>query len=223
MKILITENQYIKILNESLRIERNVVRKVVKDLTKIIKNNKEGDFYLPIDAFENHQDDESSEDNEKSEFYDFEDYPVEFSVELTIKHDENLNRFLLNGAFSLTDNVIEIVLKVNPDNLRKQLYDIIGELNIIIAHELEHGLQNFYYEFDMNKKEPKTAKKYYLQPHEVPAQIQGFKRLAKLKRVPFEDVVRDWFKNNRTIHNMKTKDEEFVIQNILNSYKEKYD
>jgi len=221
MKIIITENQYNMILNESLRIERNVVRKVVKDLTSLIKKGEEGDFYLPNDASIDNEYD-TSEDNENSEFYDFEDYPAEFSVELTIKHDENLDRFLLNGAFSPTDNVIEIVIKFNPENLRKQLYDIIGELNIIIAHELEHGLQNYYYEFDMNKKEPKTPKKYYLQPHEIPAQIQGFKRLAKLKRLPFEDVVRDWFKNNRTIHNMKTKDEEVVIQNILKSYEEKY-
>lgn len=212
MKIIISENQLRSIINES-RIERNVVRKVVRDLTDIIKRKEEGEFYLPEDI--------SSEEEINS--YQFDDYEVEFTVEFEVVHDDNMNRFLLNGAYSTEDDTIEIILKVNPNNLKKQMYDIIGELNILVAHELEHGLQEYYGEFDLDVKEPKKVKKYYQQSHEIPAQIQGFKRLAKLKRLPFEEVVRTWFEENKPIHNMKSKDQEEVIQTILKAHKEKYD
>jgi hypothetical protein len=147
MKIIISENQLRSIIKES-RIERNVVRKVVRDLTDIIKRKEEGEFYLPEDI--------SSE--EEMDIYQFDDYEVEFTIEFKIIYDDNLDRFLLNGAYSTEDDVVEIVLKVNPDNLKKQMYDIIGELNILLAHELEHGLQQYYDEFDLDVKEPKTPK-----------------------------------------------------------------
>jgi hypothetical protein len=102
------------------------------------------------------------------------------------------------------------------------MYDIIGELNILVTHELEHGLQGYYDEFDLDVEEPKKSKKYYVQPHEIPAQIQGFRRLAKLKNIPFEDVVRDWFDNNKTFHQLKPKQLEKVIQKLLDFNKDKY-
>jgi hypothetical protein len=211
MKIIISENQLRSIIKES-RIERNVVRKVVRDLTDIIKRKEEGEFYLPEDI--------SSE--EEMDIYQFDDYEVEFTIEFKIIYDDNLERFLLNGTYSIEDDVVEIILNVNPDNLKEQMYDIIGELNILLAHELEHGLQQYYDEFDLDVEEPKTPKKYYQQAHEIPAQIQGFKRLAKLKKVPFEDVVRTWFEENKPIHKMKPKNQEEVIQTILKAHKEKY-
>jgi hypothetical protein len=102
------------------------------------------------------------------------------------------------------------------------MYDIIGELNILVAHELEHGLQGYYDEFDLEVEEPKKSKKYYVQPHEIPAQIQGFRRLSKLKNIPFEEVVRDWFDNNKTFHQLKPKQLEKVIQKLLDFNKDKY-
>ena len=212
MKIIITENQYKQILFED-RIGRSVVRQVVRDLTTIIKRNEEGEFYLPSDVLS---------EGEEMDFYEFDDYEVEFAVEFKIIYDDSINRFLINGSYSIEDDTIEIILKVNPNNLKKQMYDIIGELNILVAHELEHGLQGYYDEFDLDVEEPKKSKKYYVQPHEIPAQIQGFRRLAKLKNIPFEDVVRDWFDNNKTFHQLKPKQLEKVIQKLLDFNKEKY-
>jgi hypothetical protein len=212
MKIIITERQYKQILSED-RIGRSVVRQVVRDLTNIIKRNEEGEFYLPSDVLP---------EDKQVDFYEFDDFEVPFSVEFKVIYDESISRFLINGAFSIEDDTIEIILKVNPNNLKKQMYDIIGELNILVAHELEHGLQGYYDEFDLDVEEPKKSKKYYVQPHEIPAQIQGFRRLAKLKNIPFEDVVRDWFKNNKTFHQLKPKQEEKVIQKLLDFNKDKY-
>ena len=61
-----------------------------------------------------------------------------------------------------------------------------------------------------------------MSPEELGAQIQGFRRVSKLQQTPFEDVVRKWFKDNRQIHNMNQKDEEKVIQTILDYHEEKY-
>ena len=212
MKIIITEGQYKQILFED-RIGRSVVRQVVRDLTTIIKRNEEGEFYLPSDVLS---------EGEEMDFYEFDDYEVEFAVEFKIIYDDSISRFLINGSYSIEDDTIEIILKVNPDNLKKQMYDIIGELNILVTHELEHGLQGYYDEFDLDVEEPKKSKKYYVQPHEIPAQIQGFRRLAKLKNIPFEDVVRDWFDNNKTFHQLKPKQLEKVIQKLLDFNKDKY-
>ena len=212
MKIIITEGQYKQILFED-RIGRSVVRQVVRDLTTIIKRNEEGEFYLPSDVLP---------EDKQVDFYEFDDFEVPFSVEFKVIYDESINRFLINGSYSIEDDTIEIILKVNPDNLKKQMYDIIGELNILVAHELEHGLQGYYDEFDLEVEEPKKSKKYYVQPHEIPAQIQGFKRLAKLQKVPLENVVRNWFDNNKTFHQLKPKQLEKVIQSILKLYGNDY-
>jgi hypothetical protein len=207
MKILITESQYKTILNE-VKMPRNVVRQVVRDLTKVIKEKESGTFYFPME--------------EEQDFYEFNDYPVDFSVELTIKFDDSIDRFKINGSYSLDDEVVEVLLLVNPEKLKSQMYDIIGELNILVAHELEHGLQQYYDEFPLKKKNTKSGKKYYTSPEEIPAEVQGFRRLAKLKDVPFKEVVKDWFKDNRDIHKMNEKDEDYVIQKLLDFHKKKY-
>jgi hypothetical protein len=107
MKIIITEGQYKQILFED-RIGRSVVRQVVRDLTTIIKRNEEGEFYLPSDVLP---------EDKQVDFYEFDDFEVPFSVEFKVIYDESINRFLINGSYSIEDDTIEIILKVNPDNL----------------------------------------------------------------------------------------------------------
>lgn len=188
------------------RMSRQAVREVIRDIVKILKRGEEGLFYLP----------------ENEDIYSFNNYPIQFSVELTIKFDYNTLRFMTNGHYSLEDDVVEVLILVNPNKLEGQLYDIIGELNNLIAHELEHGLQQYHGEFDFNDKKQKKNKKYYMTPEELGAQVQGARRVAKLKQIPFEAAVREWFENNRDIHKMKPKAEEEVIQKILDYHQEKY-
>lgn len=215
MKTNLTEsvNQMLKNMGletiTEARMSRQAVREVVRDIIKILKRGEEGSFYLPDSATE--------------DFYSFSNYPLEFNVDLTIVHNMDTLRFMTNGAYKLDDDIVQVKIVLNPNKLESQFYDIISELNNLIAHELEHGLQNYYYEFDFDtKKKEKKGKKYYLEPEELGAQVQGFRRVSKLQQTPFEDVVRDWFINNRPIHKMKPKDEEEVIQTILDYNKEKY-
>ena len=191
------------------RMSRQAVREVVRDIIKILKRGEEGEFLLP--------------ENPNEDFYSFNNYPIQFSVELFIVFNPNTLRFMTNGSYSLEDDVVQVKIIVNPNKLEGQLYEIIEELNNLIAHELEHGLQEYHGEFNLSKKrKEKKGKKYYMSPEELGAQIQGFRRVSKLQQTPFEDVVRKWFKDNREIHNMNQKDEEKVIQTILDYHEEKY-
>ncbi len=193
--------------NETLtesRMDRNAIRTIIRDIVTILKQNKKGNFYLPEDI------------SDDRHVYSFINYPVELQIELTIEHSKKIDGFILNADYSTEDDTIEILIRYNPNTLNSQLYNIIGELNEIVAHEMEHGLQQYYNEFNLSVKAPKNPLKYYTQEFEIPAQVVGFKRLAKLRKLPFEDVVRDWFKTHQDIHKLKQSEQEIVIDKILN-------
>ena len=87
----------------------------------------------------------------------------------------------------------------------KLLYSAIGELNDIVAHELEHGFQ-YVTEGKVYQEPPSDSLGYYTQPDEIKAQRVGLRRLAKLRKLPFNDVVRDWYETHKDIHKL-TEDE----------------
>lgn len=191
--------------NESLheqKIHRNPIRVVVRDIVNIIKLGNEGDFYLP--------------DNDEGKGYKFEKIPFEFDVEIEIIHDYSIKGFKINADYSLSDDVIEFLILYNPKNLNKNLYDIVGELNELMSHELEHGFQNYRGEsIKTQNNEYLEPVEYYLQSHEIPAQVSGFKRLSKLRKIPFDVVVKDWFKTHKDIHGLTDNEEKLVISKIL--------
>jgi hypothetical protein len=197
----IEENIIKKPINEGM-IDRLAVRTVVKDIVTIIKQNNEGGFYLPEDV------------NDELE-YTLTNKNVSFSVELTLRFNDIIGGFGVNGAYSHGDDVIEIVVEYNPNTIKSQLYDLIGELNEVVTHEMVHLNQNYKGELhypDLND----GPLEYYTRKHEIPAQHYGFKRLSKLRNLPFEDVVREWFRTHKKIHKLKPEEEEIVIDKILN-------
>jgi hypothetical protein len=182
------------------KMSKVAIRSLVKDLTKVLKTKKEGTFYLP--------DEDGGE-------YSFGNLPFTFSCEFEVIFDDTLKGFLVNGAYSYEDDVVELVVKVNPDNIMGQMYDIIGELNEIVAHELEHGRQHNQGEVN-EAKEPETNFEYYTQLHEIKAQKVGFKRLSKLRKIPLEKVTKDWFKTHKDIHGLNEEETRKVLSLILN-------
>jgi len=184
------------------KMTRETIRSVVKDIVKILKTNKEGEFHLP--------------EGDYGRGYSFNRFPVEFTVELSVEHDDSLEGYQLNAEYSHEDDVIELIIRYNPDDLRTSMYDIVGELNEVIAHELEHSLQSYRGEFqDRKGKTTNNPLKYYLQPHEIPAQIAGFKRIARLRKLPLETVIRQWFDSHGDIHTLTTKQQKKVIDTLL--------
>lgn len=182
------------------KMSKIAVRELVKDLTKVLKSKKEKTFYLP--------DEDGGE-------YHYSNLPFSFSCEFQVIFDDTLKGFLVNGAYSYEDDVVELVVKVNPNNVVSQMYDIIGELNEVVAHELEHGRQCA--EGDLHEeKTPETNFEYYTQINEIKAQRAGFKRLSKLRKKPVSEVAKNWFKTHKEIHGLNEDETRKVLSLILN-------
>jgi len=182
------------------RMSRLAIRTTVKDIVNVLKNGKSGDFRLP--------------DVDDGSEYSFINLPFGYSVDLYVRINNDVETYKMNAQIT-TNDVIQIIIEFNPKTLRRNFYNIIGELNEMIAHELEHLYQYFKGEHTY-KYQPKKSFKYYTQPHEIGAQRAGFRRVAKLRKLPFNDVVRDWFETHKEIHGLKDDEMEEVIQIIIN-------
>lgn len=190
----------LKTVNEG-RMSRVALKTVVRDIIYKVKEGKKGLFYLP----------------KEDESYEFTNLPFSFDVELTLKTSGNIKDYQMNGYYSSEEDVVEIIIIFNPNRFKEYVYNLIGELNEVLAHELEHGHQNYRGEFeDRSDADTKDSLVYYTQEHEIPAQYAGFKRLAKLRKVPFSSVVNDWFRTHKDIHGLTDDEEKIVIDKILN-------
>ena len=208
IRVLIDKFNIEKQKGESLtesKMRRSAIRNVVKDIINKVKDKKSGEFYLP--------------ENE-DEIYIFNNIPFHFSVELFLRVDHEINDYQINGFYSPEDDVIELMIVFNPKTIDKQMYDLVGEVNEIIAHELEHGFQEYYGELDrdVDSEEIEDSLEYYTQDHEIPAQYRGFKRLAKLRKEPLSVTAKHWFKTHKDIHGLSDDEVKIVLDKIL-SYK----
>jgi len=191
-------------INESFITEGrydNIVRKVVKDIMSVVKYQKEGEYVLPEDI------------RIEDQTYKFSNLP-EFTIELEVLESDTVDRFDVECAYYKEEDVITIDIVINPDVKYSILYDIVGELNEQVRHEIEHMVQNVR-GIELPEKEPKSPVKYYTQSHEIGAQIAGFKRKAKITKQPYEKVVRNWFEDNKHKHRMTPKQADKVIQQII--------
>jgi hypothetical protein len=192
-----------ELLSEQGR-KRDVIRKVIKDIVTVFKNEEEGEFYLP----------EYFEDRDEM-VYDFMTMGESFSVELIMEINDEIDSFKVNAEIYNDDHAIKLVIQYNFENKNKILYDLIGELNEVIAHELRHVDQNVRGTFVSKSYRGKDPIKYYTQPKELDAQVFGFNRLSKLTRTPFEEVVNRWFETHRDIHQLDDKGIKTVIRKLL--------
>jgi hypothetical protein len=188
--------------------KREEIRTIVRDIITIFKNNDEGDFYLP-------------EDVNDEEFYDFKKINATLTIELTITIDDEIDGFEVNADWISEDDVIELSIIYNPENKNGLLYDLSGELNEIIAHEIRHIHQEVTGSYNTKVRKSIQGKKYYTQPHELDAQIFGFKRISKLTKTPFDIVVKRWFNTHKNLHQLDDKDVKYVIDKIMEFKKEK--
>lgn len=180
---------------------RQEIREVVRDIIQIFKNEEEGEFYLPEEV------------NDEESYYNFKRFNL--GVELIIQQSDDVDDFLLNAELYREEGIIAILIVYNPENKNRILYDLVGELNELVGHELRHIYQQKYNTFDIDVEEPEEPFEYYTQPHEIDAQIAGFKRMSQITKKPFEEVVRNWFEKNKDIHRLGDNQKEEVIKMIL--------
>ena len=181
---------------------RNVIRTLVKDIITVFKGEDEGEYYLP-----NYLDNE--------DFYNFLDFNHDLTIELNLVEDESLDSFKLDAWLWGNEDVIEVVITYNPNIKNNITFKLIGELNEVIGHEIRHIDQKYRNLFDINVPEEKDPYKYYTQPHEIDAQVFGFKRLSKLTKRPFEVVVKEWFDTHEDVHKLNADEVDDVISKIL--------
>ena len=181
---------------------RNVIRTLVRDIITVFKGEDEGEYYLP-----------SYLDNE--DFYNFLDFNHDLTVELNLVEDESLDSFKLDAWLWGNEDVIEVVITYNPNIKNNITFKLIGELNEVIGHEIRHIDQKYRNLFDINVPEEKDPYKYYTQPHEIDAQVFGFRRLSKLTKQPFEVVVKEWFDTHEDVHKLNADEVDDVISKIL--------
>jgi hypothetical protein len=182
---------------------RNVIRTLVRDIISVFKSEDEGEYYLP-----NYLDNE--------DFYNFLDFNHDLTIELNLVEDESLDSFKLDAWLWGNEDVIEVVITYNPNTKNNITFKLIGELNEVIGHEIRHIDQKYRNLFDINVPEEENPYKYYTQPHEIDAQVFGFKRLSKLTKRPFEVVVKEWFDTHEDVHKLSVDEVNDVISKLLN-------
>jgi hypothetical protein len=182
---------------------RNVIRTLVRDIISVFKSEDEGEYYLP-----NYLDNE--------DFYNFLDFNHDLTIELNLVEDESLDSFKLDAWLWGNEDVIEVVITYNPNTKNNITFKLIGELNEVIGHEIRHIDQKYRNLFDINVPEEEDPYKYYTQPHEIDAQVFGFKRLSKLTKRPFEVVVKEWFDTHEDVHKLSVDEVNDVISKLLN-------
>ena len=123
--------------------------------------------------------------------------------------------FKINGSYAPEEEIVELLIICNPKTLKRDFYNIIGELNEILTHELEHGRQEYRGDLDDVSLDTKNNLEYYLQPHEIQAQVKGFRRISKLKKVPFNEIVRHWFDTHKDVHGLNSDEEKIVIDELI--------
>jgi hypothetical protein len=187
---------------------REIIRTLVKDIITIVKNNGDGEYYLPMELTD-------------EDFYSFPKFPHNLVIELNLVEDEDTDGYKLNGEMYREDDLMVIDIQYNPEEKQKLLYSMIGELNEVIAHEIRHFDQYRTKKFDFSGDEEEDPVKYYTDPKELDAQVYGFNRLSKLSKKPFEEVVKNWFDTHKEFHNLEPDEVKYVIGKILD-YKSTY-
>ena len=204
-------------LNESLLNERSVtdlpVRTIVKEMVNLIKKEQRDTFFMPEDT--------TGEMN-----YDFDGLPL-FTIEFDVQWDSTIDSdYILDGRTVDEGDTIDVTLIINPSVYPKNLYSIIGDLNDLIRHEIEHVYQDAGYrdseEIRMDDTQAPTDKDYYKQPHEIPAEIKGFRRLVKLRKEKPEKVIKDWFVRSKKIHELSDEDIDELTQFLSQKYYDYY-
>lgn len=225
VKDSINEN---KILTEAKGISEPI-RRVVRDLTNIIKTQNYGNYNLPEEV-DNRQELEYDFDMESEKWGMSRSYNVPpFTIEFTYDANHNIDEpYMINGSLMSDGDTISVLVIINPKHYPSLLYDLIADLNDIVAHEIEHLYQENFMRpddeihWEEEGWESPDGKEYYMQSHEVPAQLKGLMRVAKLRKQPIEQVISDWFKRSKYAHHLNDDDVKYMVDFLSNEYKKRY-
>ena len=222
-----THQNFNEVISEAKGINEPI-RHISRDITNIVKSQNYNNYYLPEDTTNGG---ELMYDfyNEYKKFGVSRSYTIPtFSIELRYESDLNMDEpYMINGAVMDDDETISIVIIINPNHYPSLMYDLVVDINDLVAHEIEHIFQNNNMRPDSEISSPKKGeepegKEYYKQSHELPAQLKGFKRISKLRKQPIKKVIEDWFSRSKYAHQLSDEDSSEVISYLVNYYNNEF-
>jgi hypothetical protein len=182
-------------INES-KMYRSVIRDVIKDIISVVKQDLHANKVTKLGKY-------GSGNNE-----------FVVLVKQNLSTEEGLlSPVDVNGYWDEDNNLVEIEIDIDPNSGSEVLYELIGELNDVIRHELEHKKQ-YLDDYDFPSTEYKQPLRYYTQPHEIEAQIAGFKRIAKLQKRSLDDVMMNFFQKRKKKYNLSNSTIKKIIERI---------
>jgi hypothetical protein len=159
------------------KVSNSLIRNIVREIAFEVKKDLHGKRKKNIGSYDIGMD---------------EPVDIVLFVNPTPNKDENIKPLDVQGYWDEDENQIEIDVDIAEDADMDVMYELIGELNDVVTHEFEHAKQtkSGYVFPDVEYKQPK---RYYLQQHEIEAQVAGFKRKSKLQKRPIEEIIREYF------------------------------
>jgi hypothetical protein len=194
-----------KKINESLIVEGKldkITRKLVQDIIRIFKYQRDGEFTLPED-FEG--------DEMVYTYPGFDGFVIKLELELS----DEVDTVEVDAELRYDDDDMIVTIISNPNARNSILDELTHELNDVVRHELEHIKQHDE-GYESPDEEETDPEKYYTKQEELDAQKAGFKKKSKTAKLDFETVVRNWFKKYPHKHKLKPDQQEKVIQQIIN-------
>lgn len=215
-------------INEAKDINEPI-RMIVRDITNIIKSKEYGSYNLPEDVSSSHNL-EYDFDSDYKKFNISRAYNIPpFSIELTYDANFNMDEpYMLNAALLDDNETIGMVIIINPEHFPQLMYDLIADVNDLVAHEIEHIFQEYGMRpedesnYKLDGDEETKGIDYYTQKHEIPAQLKGIIRVAKLRKQPIEQVIMDWFKRSKYAHQLNDDEVIYMVDFLSNEYKQRY-
>jgi hypothetical protein len=197
------------LLNEGSKWDQPI-RTMVRDIVTIIKNDDTGSWLLPIDV----------SDNTEYKFYNTPGVQIYFDWD----YDYNIDgEYYLNGDYDGNTDTMNVILMINPKYHPQSMYDIVADLNDIVRHEYEHHLQEWgYADEEETGKDSRRGISYYLKKNEIPAEIEGFRRIVKLRKETPEKVIKDWFQRHKNIHKFSDKQLSRLLPQLVDYYYKYY-
>ena len=186
---------------------------IVKDIFKVIKQNiteeEQKTYYLPEEL-----------DLDKP-FYDAA-YGSGVSVELTIKRDTEMTEpFLVDALYVPEEEIIEIVIQLNPFEEPKSYAPLYQYLMEYVRHELEHFDQEYKGTLP-DAEEGLGTMEYYSQPHEIEAQGAGLNLKAKKTRQDYKKVVGDSIELTKQRYGLSDEEGNDLYNLIVGDIEERY-
>jgi len=190
-------------LLESTR-QKEVVKTLVKDIIRVYSKEDDGEFYLP-----NYIDD-------SIDFYNFTSFDNDLTLNLTLNPNNKIDDFDVKCEYIKDSDILEVTIDYNLEIKNKITYDLIGVLNDILENVFTTTNQKLIDTTNLEKGEDPNQYEYYTNDDEIKTQIIGFNRLSELTKVPFDVIVKQWFKKNKSIHKLNDEQIYSVVSKILN-------